>query len=304
MNDDLSPETATTSSRRTVLTAAAWTVPVLAAATATPALAASLCTPTNVLLSWANTGVVAQPEPGDNTQVGFSRTFPFQLVNQRPTRSTMNVAVSHAYTGNARSADVLTSTGAVAARNGTRTQVSGVGNVGGTNAPGYTVAQRIGTAAAPIGRSAVTAGDYQTVTFTFPEPVSNVRFSVTDIDRSWEENGTRDFWDAVTILGLSPAPAAGTGFAAVPGLGSTNMVGTGTLANPYRRSVNGNIAEATAGGNLDVTISATITSFQIRYRNYGYSFQASGTSLAPTTDNNQTIFISQMRVDRAASVCL
>lgn len=304
MNDDLRTETAANTSRRTILTTAAWTVPVIAATAATPALAASLCTPTNVLLSWTNTGVVSQPEPGDNTRVDFSRTFPFQLTGQRPARSTMNVAVSHVYSGNARSADVLTSTGSVSARNGTRTQVSGVGNVGGTNAPGYTIAQRIGAATAPLGRSAVTAGDYQTVTFTFPEPVSNVRFSVTDIDRTWDEAGVRDFWDAVTILGLTPAPATGAGFTAVPGLGSTNMTGAGTLANPYRRSVNGNIAEASAGGNLDVTITATITSFQIRYRNYGYSFQASGTSLAPTTDNNQTIFISQMRVDRASTVCL
>lgn len=67
-------------------------------------------------------------------------------------------------------------------------------NVGGIGQVGYYVRQQIGA----TGSTTPSANDYQTIQFTFSESVSNLRFSITDIDRV-----TRDFIDGVSLTSSS-----------------------------------------------------------------------------------------------------
>ncbi|MBS3180125.1 MULTISPECIES: hypothetical protein [unclassified Pseudoclavibacter] len=302
MNDDLSPETATTSSRRTVLTAAAWSAPVIAVAAATPFAAASRCSAQNVSLNWLNTNATG-PIPAENTNATITRSFVFtQTAQTAPALAAMNVSVTHSFAGNARSANVTTSgTVNVLAQNATRTTPggNGIGNVGGTGQPGYTIAQRITATPATPGVGAVTVNDYQDVVINFNEDVSNVRFAVSDIDRQWNAT-TRDFADGVTVVATN---AAGVGVPVVRNTAqpNTSIVGAGTAADPYYRNVDGNISEATNAGNLAVIAAGPLRTIRIRYRNRGY-LVTPGTP-SSNTDNNQTIFVTGFTVDRGARLC-
>lgn len=302
MNDDRRPETATNTSRRAVLTAAAWSAPVIGIAAATPFAAASRCSAQNVSLNWLNTTATG-PIPAENTNATITRSFVFtQTAQTTPALPAMNVAVTHSFAGNARSANVTTSgTVNVLAQNATRTTPggNGIGNVGGTGQPGYTVAQRITANTATPGVGAVTANDYQDVTINFNEDVSNVRFAVADIDRTWNAT-TRDFADGVTVIATT-AGGANVPVIRNPAQPNTTIVGAGTAADPYYRNVDGNISEATAGGNLSVVAAGPLRTIRIRYRNRGYLL----TPTTPTsnTDNNQTIFITGFTVDRGATLC-
>ncbi|WP_424464615.1 hypothetical protein [Pseudoclavibacter helvolus] len=308
MNDDLRPEPTAVerTSRRAVLTAAAWSAPVIGVAAATPFAAASRCAAQNVSLNWLNTSATG-PIPAENTNATITRSFVFtQTAQTAPALPAMNVAVTHSFVGNTRSANVTTSgTVNVQAQNATRTGTngSGIGPVGGTGQPGYTIAQRITapTATGP-GVGPVTVNDYQDVVINFNEDVSNVRFAVADIDRSWSTaaGGVRDFADGVTVIATN---AAGTNVPVVRNTAQPNVsiVGAGTAADPYYRNVDGNISEATNAGNLAVIAAGPLRTIRIRYRNRGYL--VTPTTPTSTTDNNQTIFITGFTVDRGARLC-
>lgn len=302
MHDDLLPETAANTSRRTVLTTAAWTVPVIAAAAATPFASASRCAAQNVTLNWLNTNA-SGPIPAENTNATITRSFEFtQTAQTSPALPAMNVAVTHSFAGNARSANVTTSgTVNVLAQNATRTTPggNGIGNVGGTGQPGYTISQRITSNAATPGVGTVTVNDYQDVVINFNEDVSNVRFAVSDIDRAWNAT-TRDFADGVTVIATT-AGGANVPVVRNPAQPNATIVGAGTAADPYYRNADGNISEATAGGNLAVIAAGPLRTIRIRYRNRGYLV----TPATPTsnTDNNQTIFLTGLTLDRGARLC-
>ncbi|NYF12733.1 hypothetical protein HDC34_001027 [Pseudoclavibacter sp. JAI123] len=310
MNDDLSPETATpATSRRTVLTAAAWSTPVIAVAAATPAQAASRCSAQNVSLNWANTTATG-PIPAEDTNATITRQFLFaQTAQTSPALPNMNVSVTHSFTGAARSANVTTSgTVSVLAQNATRTGTNnngnGIGPVGGTGQPGYTISQRITAASATArGVGPVTVNDYQDVLINFNEDVSNVRFTISDIDRSWTTT-TRDFVDGVTVIATN---AAGVNVPVVrtSPITNTSIVGAGTADSPFYRNVEGNVSEAGDLGNLRLIAGGpsprqALRTIRIRYRNRGYLEAGSNVS---NTDNNQTIFLTGLVVDRGTRVC-
>lgn len=163
-------------------------------------------------------------------------------------------------------------------------------NVGGIGQVGYGLMQRVGQ----DGLTAPTAADYQTVTLTLPEPLHDLSFSITDIDRTWStgtgQRETRDFFDAVALT--SPTP-----YTAVAPSGS-NVIGSGTTADPWRSSLDQNFDADKPGGQIDITFTAPVTTFTIRYWNYAYSLYGSNIAKAPTTDNNQAVFLTRFQFAR------
>lgn len=232
--------------RRSVTRAAAWSVPVIAAATTAPAYAAS-CTP--VTVNATHSGL-----PTRVSNVEWRTTFDHDGNGPLP-GNTMTVKASY-------------DTGMVVrdyGPNGTNDNFTLQNGVGGLNAYGLVMAQRLSGSSfntTPFGR----------YTFTFTKPVTGLTFTLTDIDST-----TGDFWDSVW---LTP------GFT-YTGRGST-MTGVGTSGDPFRQA-NGNTAvNNTTDGNGNVTISyaGTISSFTVNYSN-----RQTGTM---TADPDQVVTIANI----------
>ncbi|PPF72658.1 MULTISPECIES: hypothetical protein [unclassified Pseudoclavibacter] len=268
--------TPTTTTRRTLLTAAAWSAPVVATAIAAPLAAAStLCVDPDVGINWGLATV-----SGTAATLGASstldRTAVFRPQNStRPTTSNISATVRHTFSGNMRAE---TNDGTVSAQ-----------NVGGIGQRGYQINQFNG----PNALTQPSANDFQTVVFTFAEDLYNVRFSITDIDRLWRAgNGlTRDFLDGVVLESAAPRTFS------IPS-GST-VTGAGTATSPWYNSVDGNKAEDAPGGQVDVVFAGPVRSFTVRYFNLGYMLGTTNNTV--NTDNDQTIFVTGLRVERRAA---
>ncbi len=269
--------TPTTTTRRTLLTAAAWSAPVVATAIAAPLAAAStLCVDPDVGINWGLATV-----SGTAATLGASstlnRTAVFRPQNStRPSTPNISATVRHSFSGNMRAE---TNDGTVSAQ-----------NVGGIGQRGYQINQFNGANAL----TQPSANDFQTVVFTFAEDLYNVRFSITDIDRLWRAgNGlTRDFLDGVVLESAAPRTFS------IPS-GST-VTGAGTATSPWYNSVDGNKGEDAPGGQVDVVFAGPVRSFTVRYFNLGYMLGTTNNTV--NTDNDQTIFVTGLRVERR-SVC-
>lgn len=264
-----------TPNRRSLLLTAAWSAPVIAVATAAPlASASTLCVDPDVGVNWG-LATVTGTAATLGTSTALDRTVVFTPQNStRPTTPNVNATVRHTFTGNMRAE---TNDGTVSAQ-----------NVGGIGQRGYQINQFNGANAL----TQPTAGDFQTVVFTFAEDLYNVRFSITDIDRAWRTgNATRDFLDGVVL-----ESAAARTFS-IPA-GST-VTGSGTAASPWFNSVDGNKNEDATGGQVDVVYPGPVRSFTVRYFNLGYTLGTTNNTV--TQDNDQTIFVTGMRVERRAA---
>lgn len=104
-------------------------------------------------------------------------------------------------------------------------------NVGGIGQVGYGLYQQVGANA----RDTPTAADYQTIQFTFSEPLSDLSFSITDIDRSWAESGTRDFIDGVSLNSSSAFTSSSPS--------GSFVIGDGSSTSPWQNQNNGNYSE-------------------------------------------------------------
>ena len=94
-----------------------------------------------------------------------------------------------------------------------------------------------------------------TYTFTFSQPVSNLTFSVYDID-------------ATIGSGWIDGVSFSSGFSATS-TGAT-LTGTGTAASPFQPSqpaTTGNLSGSDARGNVTVSYAGPLTSFTITYTN-------------------------------------
>lgn len=267
--------TPATTTRRSLLTAAAWSAPVIAVAAAAPLAAAStLCVDPDVGVNWGLATVTGTAAALGST-AALNRTAVFRPQNStRPSTPNVNATVRHTFSGNMRAE---TNDGTVSAQ-----------NVGGIGQRGYQINQFNGANALVQ----PTANDFQTVVFAFDEDLYNVRFSITDIDRVWRTgNATRDFLDGVVL-----ESAAARTFS-IPG-GST-VTGAGTAASPWFNSVDGNKNEDAPGGQVDVVFPGPMRSFTLRYFNLGYTLGTTNNTV--NTDNDQTIFVTGMRVERRAA---
>lgn len=243
-------------SRRTVTRAAAWSVPVVAAAAAAPAYAASPCDQrTNQLLDW------------DATTVAFSRTSDTAArASLTPATGvpvlTLDVAAS--YTGAMKA-------GYEFPQNRANPSLRLAANVGNLTQSGISLWQSTtSTSPAPT-------ADTGSYTFTFSRPVTNLRFTITDID-----SATGDFRDALTLTsGYTATHPATITRATAAGIGEY-FIATGE--NTPTDNTTG------SAGNLAVTYAGPITSFTIRYTNSASSFDNQ-------LDQDQTIYVSDLRFD-------
>lgn len=262
-------------SRRSLLTAAAWSAPVVALAVSAPlASASTLCVDPDVGINWG-LATVTGTAASRGSAAQLSRTAVFRPQNStRPGTPNVTARIQHTFAGNARAE---TSGGTVSAQ-----------NVGGIGQRGYQINQRVGN-----GYASPTASDVQSVVFSFDEDLYNVRFSITDIDRAWLSgaNSTRDFLDGVVL------ESAATWTALVPA-GST-VTGTGRAGSPWYNATDGNKNEDAPGGQVDVVFAGPVRSFTVHYSNLGYTVATSNNGV--TQYNDQTIFVTGMTVERRAA---
>lgn len=93
-------------------------------------------------------------------------------------------------------------------------------------------------------------GDYVTLTITFTQPVENLSFKIHDIDRV-----TNQWYDEVVV--------GPTGFTATP---STNVIGSGTSADPFRNSVAGDQPIGSGLESVDLRWTGMVSQVTITYR--------------------------------------
>ena len=223
--------------RRTLVRGAAWSVPVVAAATTAPAFAASPCGSTYTWkLDWGSTSYTKNTANlGTATVTNAAGTYPITVTFNSSVTGTMLGSIT---------------------RHPTNLDIeAGMGNIGALGA---------GEQGLELWHSSSANSDnvYQTVVVRFDRKVSDLAFTITDIDFQ-----SGNFSDRVAISGNR------TG---IPG--STYVIGTGTYTDPWRpRDSNPapiNIPDTgDSRGNVAVKFLAPVTDFEIRYWNRGGSSQ-------------------------------
>lgn len=250
-------------SRRTVLRAAAWTAPAVSVAVAVPAYAA--CSNVSQV-----TGVV---DWDATTGSGWNRRSVFRRTDSRggsytvsqPGADSLVVTVSAGYENSMKPLDDWTMR--------THSPVGGL-----TNVSGLCLAQVNSRAKALKSDRRQDRGTY---TFTFGRPVTNLYFTVTDIDSL-----PGDYWDMIELSAVVPHTEMGAKGAGVRG--------AGTVASPYT-AINGNRQvpdpASSAGnvpassGNVRVQFLGAVSAFTITYWNDVDRF---------TEDTSQGVWISDM----------
>ena len=245
-------------SRRNVVRGAAWSVPVIAVATAAPAFAASPCDPrTNQVLDWdgLNTTWVRAEDRRSGTA-----TYDPDLTGPIPP---LTFSLSASYTGNMKPGNEASLGNALTV----------VPNAGGLSGSALTLLQAT-TSATPQGRSE--RGIY---TFTFSRPVSNLVFTVTDID-----SNSGDFDD---VLEISPGYVELSRGSAV----TSDNNGPGGTQRYYNTSANNALNDvSSSAGNIRLRYAGPISTFTITYWNWANQFSSG-------VDTNQGIFLSDLTFD-------
>lgn len=101
----------------------------------------------------------------------------------------------------------------------------------------------------------------QDITFSFDAPVSNLSFSLYDIDNL--SGGWGDRIQVFTAGYTSSIPSTFT-----PATPTGNVIGDGTAGNRFRGSnTNANWNDSSNRGNVTLTYAGPITSFSFRYQN-------------------------------------
>ena len=243
-------------SRRSVVRGAAWTVPVVAVAATAPAYAASPCDlRTGAVLDWDGASTTYSYAPDRRTA-----TASFDPDGAGPVPP-MTMTVSTSYAGGMKPGNETSLDQAMFVRS----------SVGGLGVSGLTLEQAT-TSTGPRYRA-----DRGSYTFTFSRPVSNLTFTVTDIDSL---NG--DFWDV-----LEPSP----GYTVVStGAQVSSDFGGPNGSQRFYSSNNNNPQNDTNSdlGNVQLRYAGPISSFTLTYWNAQTSF---------TVDTSQAIWVSDMTFD-------
>lgn len=238
----------TVQSRRNVVRTVAWTVPVVAASTAVPAYAAS-CGSTSYAwrLDWADNTTsdafttsysVAKPAGANAVHVGTA------VVTGPSGSSPVTVTFRNSVVGADR-------------RHATNLTVENTANIGNLGAQERGLL--LWNTDILEGRNA----SRQVVEVTFSRAVSNLRFTITDIDSNDQRGSGNDYRDQVELTGVRTAVATsrvGGGF---------YVVGSGTQASPWQMYDDDIPAADSADdrGNLAVTYPGPVSSFRLDYWN-------------------------------------
>lgn len=247
-----------TTSRRTIVRGAAWSVPVVAAAAAAPAYAASPCDSIADTVDWGNSGRYSRSGASSAT---YSIPDPDGTGPGQP----LTLTVSVVETGS------NTQLGSQVGANDNLRTATGVGGSANT-ASSLTLHQ------SPIRDgnkvSTWTSTSNRSITrFTFSRPVTNLVFTLRDID-----SAARDFLDAIAIVGASFTPTI---------TNPTLITGDGSTGNPLRSAgANAPVANGSTDGNVTISMPS-VTSFDLYYWNL------SDTS-SNQIDGDQKVFLSAM----------
>lgn len=254
--------------RRQVAQGAAWSVPAILFAQAAPAVAAS-CRPTSYTLSWggSNTSLVTSAD-------GLKATATVADPDGSGPAPAIQLSMAASYVGGMH----------VGAENRSDNQNFRVTSsaASGTNEPALRLHQSVTTTSTEgPGRSA--RGIY---TFTFSQPVSNLRFQVMDID-----SGRYDFWDGIELSpGFTYTKPAGMNGNGLPPDSSGNAA--------FYISGSHMPVDNTSGtaGNVVITYPGTLRSFTITFWN-------GQPQLKHDVDQDQLVHISAMTFTHLPQTC-
>ena len=247
-------------SRRTVARAAAWTVPVVAVATAAPAYAASPCDRrANEVLDWDGSRTVYTRSNSRTAKASFDPdgTGPVPV---------LDLNITAAYWGNMKS-------GYEFPNNRANPSLRVSAPVGGLGVSGLSMWQST-TSGSPAG-----SADRGAYTFSFTRPVSNLRFTLTDID---SQSG--DFWDVIMLTpGYTVTSQPATIRDDYNGIDGQRRFFASAQSAPVDNATGG-------GGNLGLRYDGPISEFTITYYN-------GATSFSDQVDQDQTIYITDLTFD-------
>lgn len=247
-------------SRRSFVRAAAWSVPVVSLAAAAPAFAASPCdSRVGAVIDWDN--------PATTTHVRESvwKSVTTYDPDGNGTVPSITLTTTASYSGNMKSGPEF--------GNITNDSLLLQSNIGGLNQAGLVMYQ------STTSTGAGSFNDRGTYTFTFTRPVTNLTFTITDID-----SGGAQYYDRLMLTaGFTQQFRAGA------------VTGAGTQSDPYRATnSNAGVDDFTsANGNVRVTYPGTISSFTITYWN-----ESANLGDKPGWYNNQqAVFLSDLTFD-------
>lgn len=266
--------------RRTLVQGAAWSVPTVAIAGAAPAMASSVdCMAKKGAIDWdmdvktttysrtSNTLATAKFDPdGAGTDKPVTVTVTSTKGSNIAYGPQVQNSTSIGYDQYGRA--YYKASGLPALNN--RQLFTSSGTVGGSNDQGLALHQ------SPIddAKKSNTLNDpanCSTTTFKFDKAVSNLTFTIMDIDSQYQ-----DFWDTVAVTSTSTYTVKR----------SSVLTGTGTPADPWRPTGNNLPYDDTStSGNVTITFTQPVSQFSLVYCNY--------TSLSNLgIDGDQGIYIS------------
>lgn len=240
-------------SRRSIVRGAAWSVPVVAVSTAAPAFAASPCDPLTITSFPMTGGSIGAASNGTRT---WSRSL--STSTGASTTSTIQLSATSSYTNSmARAAD-----------QGIYAHFGTTNNAGNTGTPGLQMFQERGTAS--VATPSAHAGTY---TFTFSRPVTNLTFTLSDIDyyayseQTWW-GGTNNFYQYDDRVAVSSSESTFTVQSRGGNIVSSSI---GSNDNPFRTNAAGqsagNIDLDQGAGNVVLRAAGPLTTFSVTYWN-------------------------------------
>lgn len=225
--------------RRAVVAGGAWVAPAVLLATAAPAAAASTppCQPVQLATDWTSAAYVrTSATSGTYTWVNPLGNGSIPVLTLTVTATRVGTAFTSLGAAN------LTSTAAP---------------IGGQSVPGLDLNLILDQHTT---NTTNTGADY---TFAFSQAVTNVSFTLTDIDEAYFNNlATNSGTERVTL----GSPSAMSGSI----VNSGYLTGTGVAGDAWRRRPNStpnvdNLANSSSAGNVNVT-SAALSQFTVGYR--------------------------------------
>lgn len=206
--------------RRTLLAASAWSVPVVALASAAPAYASSGCLTTSYQLNWGEQGAWTYGPTGPDTPgngVGQIVAMPVSEPVAGQVFDPLSITFTNTFHGDMQRAGDLTTEG---------NMIVTPGAVGGTGARGLEMWQQMGSTGSRT--TSTVHDDRQTITFDFGRPVTDLSFTITDIDAHQANNwsGTGQYRDAVYVSQAPTSVALGD-----------RVSGNGTQVSPWTPNV-------------------------------------------------------------------
>lgn len=248
--------------------AAVWSVPVVAVAATAPAYAASPCDARPGAVDWSNASRYKRANAA-------SATYTIQDPDGTGPGQALVLTMTNTFLGsNTHLGDQLSTIFSGWGANDNLRTTTGVGG-SGSGATSLQLHQSPSSNDAKVSSWSTTSNKSIT-TFTFSRPVTNLSFTLRDID-----SAQQDFWDGIAL--------AGTPFTA----GKANasyLDGTGALDNPFRANGNNRgVGDSSTDGNVTITM-ASVTSFEFHYWNLS-------DSSALFVDGDQKVFLSGFTFD-------